>query len=105
MDFWSLCDEEEFFNLDFTEAFVPTNPSEEQAKARKKRIHISQEANLEMTEWVLGHESYLRPTRADENYFMQKYGLTRYEVKTAFKNRRRRIVRPTGLEFVSRLDD
>jgi hypothetical protein len=105
MDFWFLCDEEEFFKLDFGTTFVQTNPSDEQAKARKKRVHISKEADLEMTLWVFGHQSSLRPTSADVIYFMEKYGLTRYEVKTALRNRRRRIARPPCLEFLPRLDD
>jgi hypothetical protein len=111
MDFWNICEEDELFKLEFDfltdtgDDFAP-NPSaalKEQQKHRKKRILISEEANKEMSDWLIEHEKSPQLTRAEENFFMQKYGLTRREVKTAFNNRRQRVLPPLRVSRLSEL--
>jgi hypothetical protein len=62
-----------------------------QAKQREK---FTREARNEMRNWMKEHweSPYLR--KEEENYFCAKYGLTRRQVKTAFNNRRQRILAP-----------
>jgi hypothetical protein len=47
-----------------------------------------------MNQWILHHLQCPFLTKADEKYFMVKYGITRRQVKTGFHNRRQRIITP-----------
>jgi hypothetical protein len=38
-------------------------------------------------------------TKETEDYFITKYGLTRRQVKTAFNNRRQRVIVPFRLKY------
>jgi hypothetical protein len=51
-------------------------------------------AGVEMTEWIMEHLDDPWLTEKQEQYFSEKYGLTRRQVKMAFNNRRQRIVCP-----------
>jgi hypothetical protein len=55
---------------------------------------ISAAARDEMNKWIIDHMKHPFLTKEEEEYFMAKYAITRRQVKTAFNNRRQRIVVP-----------
>jgi hypothetical protein len=50
------------------------------------------EAQLDMVKWIYSHLANPFLAKEDEDYFIAKYGMTRAQVKTAFNNRRQRLV-------------
>jgi hypothetical protein len=73
-------------------------------KAEHRRP-ISAQARCEMNQWVIDHAGNPFLSSETEEYFMGKYGLTRRQVKTAFNNRRQRIIAPSRrrMEEVQRM--
>jgi hypothetical protein len=69
------------------------------------RQPVPAEARCEMNQWIMSHTSHPFLSNKDEEYFMGKYGLTRRQVRTAFNNRRQRIIAPSRrrMEAVQRL--
>jgi hypothetical protein len=104
MDFWNICEEDDLFKLvlELPTGTAPATPKEQQ-KRHKKRIQISEEANKAMSDWLIEHENYPRLSKLEENSFMERYGLTRKEVKTAFNNRRQRVLPPLRVRHLSEL--
>jgi hypothetical protein len=96
MEFWSASEDDPFFQMEFDEKAEPTSAQTGAVpaakKPRKKRVTISHEAAREMRTWLFEHRHYPRLTNLQESYFMQKYCLTRREVRTAFNNRRQRVL-------------
>jgi hypothetical protein len=92
---------------DLPKPFIPTlmNQAErlEAASARnfdpfeepEQRQPISSQARCEMNQWVIDHANSPFLSKEKEDYFMEKYNLTRRQVKTAFNNRRQRIIVPS----------
>jgi hypothetical protein len=59
---------------------------------------ISAEACREMNDWILSHIKNPFLTKNEEDYFIIKFNLTRKQVKTAFNNRRQRMIGPRRIE-------
>jgi hypothetical protein len=66
---------------------------------RASRVRFSPEAQREMKTWIIEHLQDSRLTREEENHFMTKYRATRKQIRTAFNNRRQRIVNPLQLMY------
>jgi hypothetical protein len=66
---------------------------------RASRVCFSPEAQKEMNTWIIEHIHDSRLTSEEENHFMTKYGVTRKQIRTAFNNRRQRIVNPLKLMY------
>jgi hypothetical protein len=67
------------------------------SKSVEKSTHsstVTKEACREMNQWSLYDLQCPFLTKAEENYFMVKYGMTCRQVKTAFHHRRQRIIAP-----------
>jgi hypothetical protein len=47
-----------------------------------------------MNDWIRQHMQHPYLTKAYEDYFMAKSGISQRHVKTAFNNRRQRIIAP-----------
>jgi hypothetical protein len=71
--------------------FIAPSKPEEQSEFPDT---IKNEAHREINDWIQQHMQHSFLTKADEDYFMAKYGIPRRQVKTAFNNRRQRIVTP-----------
>jgi hypothetical protein len=69
---------------------APSKPGEESTQSGT----VTKEAGREMNQWIRHHLQCPFLTKAGEEYFMTKYGITRRQVKTGFNNRRQRIIAP-----------
>jgi hypothetical protein len=66
---------------------------------------ITAAARAEMNAWVVDHIQNPFLTKEDEDYFMVKFSLARRQVKTAFNNRRQRIVAPARAAVQKQLQE
>jgi hypothetical protein len=70
---------------------IETSQNSNQVESRGT---ISTEARREMNSWILKHINNPFLTKDEEDYFIIKFKLTRQQVKTAFNNRRQRMIGP-----------
>jgi hypothetical protein len=59
---------------------------------------FTKEAQIEMSNWITQNWECPFLKKEEEDYFCTKHGLTRRQVKTAFNNRRQRILAPFRLK-------
>jgi hypothetical protein len=84
--------------IDFQEHEQQQRPTQLYRHPQSQRTVFTLEFQREISRWFIQQISTPLQTKATENYFIVKYGLTRRQVKTAFNNRRQRLVVPFRLE-------
>jgi hypothetical protein len=62
--------------------------------SKRQRAVFPVQAHRELANWILTHRDFPFASREVENHFITKYSMTRQQVKTAFNNRRQRLLIP-----------
>jgi hypothetical protein len=67
--------------------------------SERQRTTFPVEAQCELTDWIMKNHNCPFASKEVENHFIVKYGMTRKQVKTAFNNRRQRLLAPFRLKM------
>jgi hypothetical protein len=69
-----------------------------------QRTIFTLEFQREISQWFMQNMNTPMQTKDTEDYFITKYGLTRRQVKTAFNNRRQRVIVPFRLKYRNEIE-
>jgi hypothetical protein len=82
-----------------TEQPKPRETREFGLRSERSRTVFSAAAQREMEKWMTTNADHPFPTQEIEDRFILKYGMTRKQVKTAFNNRRQRLIPALRLKW------
>jgi hypothetical protein len=68
------------------------DPGQPHPRLRRPRAVFPVEGHREMAQWLMENIDFPFATKEIENRFIAKYGMTRKQFRTAFNNRRQRLV-------------